>query len=226
MTKEWILNMATNRWGLNKKNCVGPVSLWIRECNPKNITDWNNFYIQKLGEMIKKKGINLSPQEYLIDLGKRLFTKITEVIQAEIEEVNEQDCIQYIYNLVIDRTFEGYKTEIRTVYGQLQNILQIKINPAPDKWDRIYNVDFYIEINDKYIGLQIKPLSYEQTSEIYRWKEWLSRTHSKFQKDKGGKVFIIFSIKKNQKKEIYNPEVISEIQKEIDRLKLLSNNFN
>lgn len=26
MTKEWILNIATNRWRLNKKDSVGPVS--------------------------------------------------------------------------------------------------------------------------------------------------------------------------------------------------------
>jgi len=29
MSKEWVLNMATNRWGLNKKSSVGPVSVWI-----------------------------------------------------------------------------------------------------------------------------------------------------------------------------------------------------
>jgi hypothetical protein len=58
------------------------------------------------------------------------------------------------------------------------------------------NVDFYIEIDEKYIGLQIKPITYEQTPEIYRWKEWLSKTHDKFEKGKGGKVFIVFSIKK------------------------------
>ncbi len=28
MAKEWILNMATNRWGLNKKTSVGPVAQW------------------------------------------------------------------------------------------------------------------------------------------------------------------------------------------------------
>jgi hypothetical protein len=32
-------------------------------------------------------------------------------------------------------------------------------------------------------------------------------------------VFIIFSIKKNGKKEIYNPEVIEEIKEEVERLK-------
>jgi len=125
--KEWILNIATNRWGLNKKNSVGPVSEWIRECAPKTI----------------------------------------------------------------------------------------------DEWDRIYNVDFYIEIKSKFIGLQIKPISYSQTPEIHKWKEWLSRTHKNFEKKFGGKVFTIFSIKKGDRKDIYNKEVIGEIKSEIERLNKL-----
>ncbi|MGB9856234.1 MAG: MjaI family restriction endonuclease [Caldisericum exile] len=219
MAKEWILNMATNRWGLNKKESVGPVSLWIRECDPKTIEDWESFYYKKLNEMLNQKGINLSSQEYIQDLGRKLYMKITEVIQAEIEEVTEEDCIHYIYNLVINRTFDGYQTEIKTIYGQLQQILKIPIHPAPDDWDRLYNVDFYIEVNGKYIGLQIKPITYEQTPEVYRWKEWLSRTHDKFEQDRGGKVFIIFSVKKGDKKVIYNPEVIEDIKKEIEKLR-------
>ena len=84
MAKEWILNMATNRWGLNKKNSVGPVSQWIRECNPRSIKDWEEFYYSKLAEFLKSKGMDISPQEYLEDLGRKLYVKITEVIQAEI----------------------------------------------------------------------------------------------------------------------------------------------
>ncbi len=133
--------------------------------------------------------------------------------------MTEEDCIQYIYNLVINRTYDGYLTEIKTIYGKLQKELGVEIKPAPDEWDRLYNVDFYIQVGDKYIGLQIKPITYEQTPEIYRWKEWLSKTHKKFEEKFGGKVFIIFSIKKDNKKEIYNPEVIEEIRKEIERLK-------
>ncbi|MFN3134197.1 MAG: MjaI family restriction endonuclease [Candidatus Kryptonium sp.] len=219
MAKEWILNIATNRWGLNKKGSVGPVSLWIRECSPKTVDEWRNFYYKKLAEMLRQKGINLSPQEYIEDLGRKLYTKITEVIQAEIEEVKEEECIEYIYNLVINRTFDGYQREIKTIYGELQQILGLPIKPAPDEWDRLYNVDFYIEINGKYIGLQIKPITYEQTPEIHRWKEWLEKTHDKFERNKGGKVFIVFSIKKGDKKLIYNPEVLEQIKKEIERLK-------
>ena len=96
MAKEWILNMATNRWGLNKKNSVGPVSKWIRECSPKTIKDWEQFYYKKLADFLKSKGIFLSPKEYIEDLGRKLYVKITEVIQAEIKEVAEEDCVHYI----------------------------------------------------------------------------------------------------------------------------------
>ena len=219
MAKEWLLNMATNRWGLNKKNSVGPVSQWIRECSPKTIKYWEQFYYNKLADFLKNKNIFLSPKEYIEYLGRKLYVKITEVIQAEIEEVKEEDCIQYIHNLVINRTYDGYLTEIKTIYGKLQRDLGVEIKPAPDEWDRLYNIDFYIQIEGKYIGLQIKPITYEQTPEIYRWKEWLNNTHRKFEEKFGGKVFIIFSIKKGNKKEIYNPEVIESIRKEIERIK-------
>jgi len=77
--KEWILNMATNRWGLNKKNSVGPVSQWIRECAPKSVKDWEKFYFKKLDEFLRSRGINLSPQEYIKDLGRKLYVKITKL---------------------------------------------------------------------------------------------------------------------------------------------------
>ena len=96
MAKEWILNVATNRWGLNKKRCVGPTSKWIRECSS---------------------------------------------------------------------------------------------------------------------------ITYEQTPELHKWKNWMEKTHKKFFKEKGGKVFVIFSIKKNGRKEIFNAEVVEEIKKEIERLR-------
>jgi hypothetical protein len=218
MAKEWILNIATNRWGLNKKESVGPVSEWIRECAPKTLEEWREFYLKKLEEFLFRKGINISPSEYLEDLGRKLYTKITEVIRAEIDEVSEEDCINYIYNLVINRTFEGYQTEVETIYKLLQRELGVEIKPAPDEWDRLYNIDFYIEVKGKYIGLQIKPITYNQTPEIHKWKEWLSRTHKNFEEKFGGKVFIIFSIKKGDKKDIHNREIIEDIRREILRL--------
>ncbi len=79
-------------------------------------------------------------------------------------------------------------------------------------------MDFFIEINGKYIGLQIKPVSFEHTFENYRWKEMQETTHLDFQKKFGGKVFIVFSVKLGDKKTIKNTEVIEEIKIEVDRL--------
>ena len=219
MAKEWILNMATNRWGLNKKDRVGPVSEWIRECAPKAIDEWKIYYFDKLRVFLQKKDIPLEPSDYLEDLGKKLYTKITEVIRAEIDEVSEEDCIDYIYSLVINRTFDGYRNEVDTVYKKLQIELSVEIKPAPDEWDRLYNVDFYIEVEGKYLGLQIKPITYKQTPEIHKWEEWLSKTDRKFEEKFDGKVFTIFSIKRGDKKEIYNQEVINEIKELIGRLR-------
>jgi len=208
MAKEWILNSAMNRFQLNFKRNVGPTSESIRKCEPKTLEEWREFYFTKV-----------RPKEHRIDLGKKLYIKITEIISAEVEEITEEDCIDYILKLVIDRTFDGYMTEIKTIYGQLERELGYKIEPAPDKWDRLYNVDFFIKIKEKYLGLQIKPVNQGiQLSQIFKEKGLQEKTHEKFEKEFGGKVFYIFSSKSNDKKVIMNPEVIQDIRGEINRL--------
>lgn len=123
-------------------------------------------------------------------------------------------------NLVINRTFDGYMTEIETIYGQLEKILETKIESAPDEWDRLFNVDFYIKINDKYLGLQIKPINEGiQLPEIYKERAIQEETHLKFTEVFGGKVFYVFSTKINGKKDIVNKEIIEKIKKEVERLK-------
>jgi hypothetical protein len=207
MAKEWILNGANMRWGLTRKSKVGPVAELIRKCTPKTKDEWEHFYYQEV-----------YPKEHLEQLGRTLYIKITEICQAEIESVEEQDCIDFIVNLVIDRTFDGYQSEIQTIYGQLQQELGVKIIPAPDDWDRGYNVDFYIDISGKYIGLQIKPAGYAYITQIINELQFQKKTHEKFTAKFGGKVFYIISIAEGKKKVIHNKEVIEEIRREIQRL--------
>lgn len=211
MAKEWILNSVMNRFQLNFKRNVGPTSESIRKCTPKTLDEWREYYFA-----------NVKSKEHIIELGKKLYTKITEVIQSEVAEVTEQDCIDYMIQLVIDRTYDGYTTEIQTIYGQLQNILKVKIEAAPDEWDRLFNVDFFIKVNEKYIGLQIKPInSGIQLPEIFKEYALQEKTHLKFTEVFGGKVFYLFSAKVGDKKEIQNKEVIEEIKTEIKRLEQL-----
>lgn len=159
-------------------------------------------------------------EEQIVDLGKKLYVKISEVLVAEIDEITEEDCIDYMKQLIIDRTYDGYVREIKTIYEQLQEIVKEKIEPAPDEWDRLYNVDFYIKINENYIGLQIKPVSQVSSiPEIYKEKDIQHKTHEKFKAKYGGSVFYLFSCKSGDKKIIVNTEVIDEIKEEISRLK-------
>lgn len=209
MAKEWILNSAMNRFQLNFKRNVGATSEAIRKCSPKTLEEWKTYYYA-----------NVKSEKHIEDLGKKLYVKITEVIQCEVENVTEQDCIDYMKQLVIERTYDGYTTEIQTIYGQLQAILNINIEPAPDEWDRLFNVDFFIKINDKYIGLQIKPVNQGlQLPEIFKEYGLQQETHKKFTEAFGGKVFYLFSQKINGKKEIVNKEIIEDIRKEIELLK-------
>jgi hypothetical protein len=211
MAKEWILNSAMNRFQLNFKRNVGATSESIRKCSPKSLDEWRNYYFA-----------NVKAKEHIEDLGRKLYVKITEVIASEVEEVTEQDCIDYMLQLVIDRTFDGYMTEIQTVYGQLQKILGVQIQAAPDEWDRLFNVDFFIQVKDKYIGLQIKPINAGiQLPEIFKEYALQEKTHQKFTEVFGGKVFYLFSANVGEKKEIQNKEVIDEINTEIKRLEQL-----
>jgi len=172
MAKEWILNSAMNRFQLNFKRNVGPISESIRQCAPRTIDEWREFYFK-----------NVRPKEHLEELGRKLYVKITEVIHAEVQEITEQDCIDYMFRLVIDRSFDGYMTEIQTIYGLLEKELGTRIQPAPDRWDRLFNVDFFIKVKDNYIRIQIKPINQGiQLSQIFKEKDVQLKTHEKFTK--------------------------------------------
>lgn len=209
MAKEWILNSATNRFQLNFKRNVGAVSEEIRKCAPKTLKEWEIYYFK-----------NIKSKDHIIDLGKKLYVKITEVISAEVEAITEEDCVTYIFDFFLKRTFDGYMTERITIYGQLEEILGVKIEPAPDEWDRLFNVDFFIKLNGKYIGLQIKPAGgVSHIPQIFKERQLQEKTHKKFTEKYSGKVFYVISIKEGDKKKIHNIEIINEIKNEIIRLK-------
>ena len=214
--RERLLNDAINRWGLNKANSVGPTSDLIRQCSPRSFEEWESYYFDNARQK-KRSGIRITKQ-HLTELGRKLYIKLSEVIQAELDRVTEEECIDYVYNLVLNRTYEGYWSEIQTIYGQLQRALDVEVEPAPDEWDRGYNVDFFIKVKDKYIGLQIKPAGYAYITQIIKELEFQKKTHEKFTAKYGGKVFYVISVKEGNKKVIYNQDVIEEIRKEIERL--------
>jgi hypothetical protein len=220
--KEWVLNIAFNRWQFNRPKYVGRLAEAIRECAPKSLEDWKRYYCEQVPKRHVPEGWQMFGKdmfEHLSEIGRRLYAKISEQLKAEVEAITEDDCIAYVREVVINRTYEGYITEKRTVYEQLEQVLGIKLYPAPDEWDRRYNVDFYIPVSGKAIGIQIKPITYTQTPEVHKWREWMRESHEKFEQEQGGKVFIVFSVtEKSGAKRIFNTEILDEIRKELKRL--------
>ena len=215
--REALLNYAMNRWGLNKAASVDAVSELIRRCAPGVFEEWNEFYFQNAVQK-KKNGIRITP-DYLQELGRRLYVKLSEVVQSELQGITETECIDYVYNLVLNRTYEGYRTEIATVYGLLQKALGVPVEPAPDEWDRSYNVDFFINVETAHVGIQIKPISTKTSPSQYKWHSQLTIAHERFAEQFGGKVFIVYSVARGKAKEIQNPEVIEEIRDELECLR-------
>jgi len=216
--RETLLNYGMNRWALNKAHSVGPTSELIRKCAPRTFVEWEKYYFDTAVQK-KRDGLKIT-REYITELGRKLYIKVSEVVQSELESIEEDECIDYAYNLVLNRTYEGYRSEVDTIYGQ--GILEVEIHPAPDEWDRKYCVDFYIQVGSKYIGLQIKPISSGLALNQYQWDKMHEVKHQKFTEDYGGKVFFVYSVKAGgKKKQIYNTEVIDEIKEEIERLKKL-----
>jgi hypothetical protein len=217
-SKEWVLNIAFNRWQFNRPRYVGRLSESIRACAPRTLEDWERYYF----ENVRPEGplLGHDMREHLAEVARRLYEKIREELLNEIDKITEEDCLDYVHDVVIRRTFEGYVTEKKTIYEQLAKMLGVKILPAPDEWDRRYNVDFYIPVGNKAVGIQVKPITYQQAPEAHKWHEWMERSHARFQQEQGGKVFVVFSItEKGGRKRIWNEEVVEAIREELGRLR-------
>lgn len=214
--RESLLNYAAGRWKLNQGASVDSVMALIRKCAPESFEEWEEYYFNNAKQ--KKKNGKKIDKEYIIGLGKRLFPALSNDVRSELDSIKEEECIEYMYNLVLNRTYEGYINEIQIIYGELQEILGFKIEPASDEWDRLYNVDFYIEIENKYIGLQIKPIESGKSLNDYQWVTMHENAHKKFKEKFGGGVFFVYSVKSGNKKVIHNKEVIDEIKAEIKQL--------
>ena len=136
---ETLLNYGLNRWGLNKAYSIGALSELIRSCAPNEYKEWEEFYFTN-GKQKKKDGINIT-REYITGLGQTLYIKLSEVVQSELAGITEEECIEYACNLVLRRTYDGYRTEIDTIYGQLETAVELKLNQL-----RIIGIELTVSI--------------------------------------------------------------------------------
>ncbi|MDR2572080.1 MAG: MjaI family restriction endonuclease [Oscillospiraceae bacterium] len=128
--KEKVLNFACQTYQLSRSNKVGSTIALIRECQPQTFEEWEKWYFLNAYTEIKVKSKLIKgtkvTKESLSELGERLYEKITEVVipewQAAFQNLTLQDCIDYVYNLTINRTYDGYIREKSVVNDGLAKI--------------------------------------------------------------------------------------------------------
>lgn len=223
--KEKVLNYASNTYQLTRPNKVDAVMSLIRECQPKAIEEWENFYFEKAYTKNKEK-IKIT-KEVLEELGERLYAKITEVVipewTAAFNDLTLQDCKDYIYEVTLVRTYDGFLLEKSVINDGLSKIFpEIEFEESDSELDHAGDIDYLGKVGDKAFGIQIKPITANANFGNYKITERMSSSFQNFEKKFGGKVFVIFSIRTGDKKIIQNKKVIEEIKQEIIRLKKIT----
>jgi len=222
--KEKVLNYTSNAYQLTRPNKVGAVMELIRECQPNSFEDWRNFYFEKAYTKSKKNSLKVT-KDVLNELGVRLYEKITAVVIPEwteaFSQITIQDCHDYIYEVTIPRTYDGFITEKSVINDVLAKIFPNVIFEESDAdLDHAGDIDYIGKVSTKAFGIQIKPITANANFGNYKPSERMQANFESFEEKYGGKVFIIFSTKVKNKKEIQNKDVIAEIAKEIERLTL------
>ncbi len=190
----------------------------IRECQPHTLEEWESWYFKKAFTVGKHP--SKITKESINELGERLYIKIKEIVIPEWSEtfsqLTLQDCTDYIYNLTINRTYDGFLREKSVVEDNLvKRFPDVRFEPSDPELDHAGDIDYLGWVGDKAFGIQIKPVTAKANFGNYSVSERMKKSFDEFTKKYGGKVFIIFSLDG----EIANPEVLEEIEVEIKRLR-------
>jgi len=211
--KEHVLNYTAQRYGLTRPNKVGPVMELIRKCQPKTIEDWEKFFWKNA--YTKKADSEKVDKELIEELGKRLYEKINAVVIPEwtkaFEEITEEDCIDYIVDVTIRRTFNGFYREKSVVFDNLaKEFPELVFEESDSDLDHAGDIDYIAKVPEtcKTIGLQIKPITANIAFSGYSVSERMKKNFTFFEEAYQGKAFVVFS----EKDKIVNKEVVDQIR--------------
>lgn len=215
--KEKVLNYATQTYQLSRPNKVGAVMALIRQCQPKTFEEWEKWYFENA--VTAGKHSAKITKESLEELGERLYVKITEIVLPEwteaFRQITLQDCIDYIYNLTICRTYDDFIREKSVIEDNLAKIFpEVRFEESEPELDHAGDIDYLGWVGEKAFGIQIKPVTAQANFGNYSVTERMKLSFEDFTQKFGGKVFVIFSVNAT----IQNKEVIEQIAAEINRL--------
>lgn len=138
------------------------------------------------------------------------------------KKITLQDCIDYIYEVTLVRTYNGFLLEKSVINDNLAKLFpDVEFEESDSDLDHSGDIDYIGKVGEHAFGIQIKPTTARSNFGNYSISDRMSANFEEFEEEYGGRVFIIFSAKVGNKKEILNKDVVEEIRKEIERLKKL-----
>lgn len=159
------------------------------------------------------------------ELGEKLYNRLTKLISPNtnaFQDLSLKGCKEYIYKLTTARTYDGFSLVQSIINDGLANFFpEIEFEEPDVESDCITDVDYIGKVGEKAFGIQIKPITANSNFGNYNISERMSNTFKTFEEDYGGKVFIVFSTRIGNRKDIVNKDIIDEIKLEIERLKKL-----
>lgn len=215
--KEKVLNYTSQTYQLTRPAKVGAVMSLIRECQPATIEEWKDWFFEHVSTAAKQP--TRVTEDSLRELGERLYEKIVEVVIPEwtmaFQQVTKQDCIDYVYNLTINRTYDGYLREKSVVFDELADRFPfVRFEESDAELDHAGDIDFLGHVGERAFGLQIKPVTAKANFGNYSPSDRMRASFSEFTQHFGGKVFIIYSLGG----EVANEDVVELIEAEVGRL--------
>ena len=136
--------------------------------------------------------------------------------EEAFRQLTLQDCVDYVYNVTINRTYDGYMREKSVVNDGLAKMFKdVAFEATEPELDHAGDIDYVAKIGCYQIGIQIKPVTANANFGGYSLPERMKASFASFTEKYGGKVFVVFSLKG----EIANTKVVEEIAEEIVRLK-------
>lgn len=215
--KEKVLNYATQTYQLTRPNKVGTIMALIRKCQPTKFEDWEKWYFENA--VTDEKTPTKITKESLEELGDRLYDKIKGTVIPEWTEafknLTKQDCVDYIFNLTINRTYDGFLREKSVIWDNLaREFPLIRFEESAAELDHAGDIDYLGWVGEKAFGIQIKPVTAKANFGNYSATERMKASFDDFTRKFGGQVLVVFSVDDK----IQNEEVIEQISCEIKRL--------
>jgi hypothetical protein len=130
----------------------------------KNNSRMGQWYFEN-AYTVSKVPTKISP-ESLRELGEWLYEKITEVVipewQAAFSQLTLQDCIDYIYNLTVNRTFDGFFREKSVVNDGLAKVFpDIIFEESDSELDHAGDIDYVAKVDNRAFGISNQAIDSE-----------------------------------------------------------------